>query len=54
MAYRERENRSLSIGDIVAIQRGETTRYYAVASAGFTVIDKPTTVGEAAPGTMPL
>lgn len=54
VAYRERENRSLSIGDIVAIQRGETTRYYAVASAGFTVIDKPTTVGEAAPGTMPL
>jgi hypothetical protein len=54
VAYRERENRSLSVGDIVTIQRGTATQYYAVASRGFTTIAKPTIVGEAAPGTMPL
>ncbi|HTJ68187.1 MAG TPA: hypothetical protein VL551_11710 [Actinospica sp.] len=52
--YRERGNRSLSVGDTVAVTRGAQTVYYKVAMIGFTQIDAPSIVNRPGYGTVPL
>jgi hypothetical protein len=52
--YRARRNRSLCVGHIVSQTSGNTTEYFAVASAGFARIDPPCIVRKAVPGTTPL
>jgi hypothetical protein len=37
--YRERANRSLSVGDVVAVHDERGTRWYACASVGFDALD---------------
>jgi hypothetical protein len=55
LEYRERGNRSLSVGDAVAVTRaGGQTVYYAVAAVGFTQIDPPSVVNRPGFGTIPL
>lgn len=54
LEYRERGNRSLSVGDAVAVTRGKQTIYYEVAMIGFTQIDDPSIVNRPGFGTMPL
>lgn len=52
--YRRRKNRSLSVGDVVAIADGDGERWYAVASVGFDTLDTPPVVrGQQRFGTTP-
>lgn len=39
--YRDRGNRSLSVGDIVAVQNQHQTRFYACADAGWALLEHP-------------
>jgi hypothetical protein len=50
VAYRAQGNRSLSVGDLIAIR----TCFYAVNSAGFEPVDTPHIVHRRLPGTVPL
>lgn len=53
--YRARGNRSLMVGDAVAVTRaGQRTTYYAVAMVGFAPIDAPSIVDRPGYGTVPL
>jgi hypothetical protein len=52
--YRQRRNRSLSVGDVVSQSLGESTAYFAVARFGFERIDPPRIVRKTVPGTTPL
>lgn len=53
--YRERGNRSLMVGDAVAVTRaGEETVYYKVAMIGFARVDTPSIVNRPGFGTVPL
>lgn len=56
VAYRERGNRSLSVGDVVAVDKRPDgpADFYAVASTGFTSIAEPRIVATAYIGTTPL
>lgn len=38
--YRDRANRSLSVGDVIAVHDEHGTRWYAVAGAGFDALDQ--------------
>jgi hypothetical protein len=54
VAYFERGNRALSVGDVVEFPAGPFPGFYAVAPSGFTRIAPPAIAAEPRPGTVPL
>jgi hypothetical protein len=53
--YRDRANRSLSVGDMVAVHDEHGTRWYAVADAGFDALDPAPVIDNAEQfGTTPV
>jgi hypothetical protein len=54
VAYFDRGNRALSVGDVVEFPAGPFPGFYAVAPIGFTQVEPPTIVARPRPGTVPL